>query len=71
MPLRIVGLAFHRTPTGSLWCLGEVGEAGLLEGRTDLLGDEGPVTLYRGRAVEDRTVGHLTREVLQGGAVEV
>ena len=55
----------------AVWCLGEVGEAGLLEGRTDLLGDEGPVTLYRGRAVEDRTVGHLTREVLQGGAVEV
>jgi hypothetical protein len=24
MPLRIVGLAFHWTPAGSLWCLGEV-----------------------------------------------
>ena len=24
MPLQIVGLVFHRTPVGSLWCLGEV-----------------------------------------------
>jgi len=24
MPLQIVGLAFYRTPVGSLWCLGEV-----------------------------------------------
>ena len=24
MPLQIIGLAFHRTPVGSLWCLGEV-----------------------------------------------
>jgi hypothetical protein len=24
MPLRITNLAFHRTPVGSLWCMGEV-----------------------------------------------
>ena len=24
MPLRVVNLAFHRTPVGSLWCMGEV-----------------------------------------------
>jgi hypothetical protein len=55
----------------AVWCLGQVGEARLLEGRTDLLEDEGSVHVYRDRVVEERTVGHLAREVLEGGAAEV
>jgi hypothetical protein len=55
----------------AVWCLGQVGEVGPLEGRTDLLDDQGSVHVYRGRVVEERTVGQITREVLEGGAVGV
>jgi len=52
----------------AVWCLGEVGETGVLEERSDLLEDQGPVDLYRDRAVEKTTVGCLTREVLEQAA---
>ena len=55
----------------AVWCLGQVGEGARLEGRPDLLEDQGSVHVYRGRVVEERTVGHMVREVLDGGAVEV
>jgi hypothetical protein len=43
------------------WCLGEVGEARVMEGRPDLLEDHGPVFLYRNRVVEETTVGQVVR----------
>ena len=49
----------------AVWCLGEVGEIRTLEGRPDLLEDQGPVHLYRDRVVEEMTVGRLSREVLE------
>lgn len=52
----------------AVWCLGQVGEVGVLEGRADLLADEGPVKLYRDRVVEDTTVGQITKEVLAEAA---
>lgn len=52
----------------AVWCLGEVGEARVLEGRKDLLEDMATVRLYRDRYVEDITVGHLTRRVLETAA---
>ena len=55
----------------AVWCLGQVGEVGLLEGRTDLLEDQGLVHLYRRRVVEERSVGLLAREVLEEGAIGV
>jgi hypothetical protein len=48
----------------AVWCLGEIGETRILEGRPDLLDDQGRVELYRNRTVEETTVGHLTSEVL-------
>lgn len=55
----------------AVWCLGQVGESAALEGRADLLNDEGPVHLYRDRNVEETTVGHLTDEVLEEAASQV
>ncbi len=55
----------------AVWCLGEVGETRILEGRPDLLEDEGPVLLYRNRFLEETTVGRLAREVLAKAAQEV
>jgi len=52
----------------AVWCLGEAGETGILEGRPDLLEDQGPVHLYRDRVLEETSVGRLTREVLEQGA---
>ena len=52
----------------AVWCLGEVGEAKVLEGRPDLLEDQGPVQLYRNRVVEETTVGRLTKDVLEQAA---
>lgn len=49
----------------AVWCLGEVGQAEVLKGRSDLLEDQGSVSLYRDRMVEITTVGHLTAEVLE------
>jgi hypothetical protein len=48
----------------AVWCLGEVGEGMVLEGRPDLMEDQGPVQLYRNRMVEETTVGRLTKDVL-------
>jgi len=52
----------------AVWCLGEVGETGVLEERSDLMEDEGSVFLYRDRIVEEQAVGRLTREVLEKAA---
>ncbi|MGW8265643.1 MAG: DVU0298 family protein [Longimicrobiales bacterium] len=52
----------------AVWCLGEVGEAGILENRPGLLEDAGPVRLYRDRVLLDTTVGRLAKEVLEGAA---
>jgi len=46
------------------WCLGRVGETEILARREDLPVDSGPVQLYRNRALEETTVGRLTREIL-------
>jgi hypothetical protein len=46
------------------WCLGEVGEAQVMEGRPDLLEDQGPVFLYRNRLVEETVVGQVVRDAL-------
>ena len=52
----------------AVWCLGEVGETRVLLGRADLLKDQGSVTIYRDRVVEETTVGRLTKEVLEKAA---
>jgi methylated-DNA-[protein]-cysteine S-methyltransferase len=48
----------------AVWCLGRIGRSEALEGRGELLEDEGPVSLYRNREIEHLTVADLTREVL-------
>ena len=48
----------------AVWCLGEVGEGKVLEGRSDLMEDQGPFQLYRNRMVEETTVGRFTKDVL-------
>jgi HEAT repeat protein len=55
----------------AVWCLGEVGETEVLEGRTALLEDEGPVQIYRNRVVEETTVGALAKEVLEEASQKV
>jgi len=52
----------------AVWCLGEVGETGVLAGRSDLMEDQGSVFLYRDRIVEEIAIGRLTREVLEKAA---
>jgi hypothetical protein len=52
----------------AVWCLGEVGETRVLEGRPDLLEDQGPIHLYRDRVVEETTVGRLSRELIEKAA---
>ena len=52
----------------AVWCLGQVGEARVLGGRADLLGDEGPVKLYCDRVVVDTTVGQMAKDVLAEAA---
>lgn len=49
------------------WCLGEVGEAKVMEDRGDLLEDQGMVHLYRNREVEETTVAQVVRAALQSG----
>jgi methylated-DNA-[protein]-cysteine S-methyltransferase len=49
----------------AVWCLGEVGEVEVLEGRADIQEDEGIVYLYRDRRVEETTVGRLAKELLE------
>jgi AraC family transcriptional regulator of adaptative response/methylated-DNA-[protein]-cysteine methyltransferase len=48
----------------AIWCLGEVGETQVLDGRPDLLADQGPVLIYRNRFLEETTVGRLAQEVM-------
>jgi hypothetical protein len=48
----------------AVWCLGQIGQQDALEGRAELLDDDGPVDLYRNREIEHLTVADLTREVL-------
>lgn len=52
----------------AVYCLGEVGEGVTLQGRPDLLEDDGIVHLYRDRAVEETTVGQLAKEVVARSA---
>jgi len=52
----------------AVWCLGQVGEVGVLKGRADLLDDQGTVNVYRKREVVETTVGRLTQEVLDKAA---
>ncbi len=47
------------------WCLGEVGEAKTMEGRADLLEDQGVVHLYRNREVEETTVAQVVGAALK------
>ena len=49
----------------AIWCLGEVGETRVLNGRSDLLEDQGPVLLYGNRTLEKTTVGRLAVEVME------
>jgi len=48
----------------AVWCLGQVGETEGLDGRPELLDDEGMVEVYGNRTLRRITVGQLTREVL-------
>ncbi len=48
----------------AVWCLGQVGQAGLLTDRPDILSDEGVVELYDNRLVARTTVGQLARITL-------
>ncbi len=48
----------------AVWCLGEVGEGRRLASREALLSDQGPVRVYRNRALEATTVAALTRRIL-------
>jgi hypothetical protein len=43
------------------WCLGEIGQAKLLEGRPELLTDEGKVDFFEDGLLEQTTVGELAR----------
>jgi len=52
----------------AVWCLGEVGEAGVLESRPEITQDGGAVHLYRNRALLETTVGRLSREILEKAA---
>lgn len=52
----------------AIWCLGEVGETRVLDGRSDLLDDQSPVLLYRNRTLEKTTVGNLASEVMERAA---
>ena len=45
----------------AVWCLGEVGQAELVGGRTDLLMDSGPVDLYEDGRLARTSVGRLVR----------
>ncbi|MGD2153566.1 MAG: HEAT repeat domain-containing protein [Gemmatimonadales bacterium] len=49
----------------AVWCLSRVGSAITLEGRSDLLADEGPVALYEDGSLEHTSVGALVRRLLQ------
>ena len=53
----------------AVWCLGQAGETKALQDREDLIGDDGPVVLYRDRIVEHTTVGSLTQEILSKASV--
>ena len=48
----------------AVWCLQQAGETARLEGRADLLGDEGPVELYVDRRVVSLTVRQLVERAL-------
>ncbi len=54
----------------AVWCLGQVGETGVLAERPGLLEDEGAVALYEDREVSETTVGRLTKRVLDEAARE-
>jgi len=43
----------------AVWCLGELGKAAVLNGRQDLLSDEGPVDFYDDRVLRRTTVSRL------------
>jgi hypothetical protein len=53
----------------AVWCLGQAGEARVLKDQEDLIGDDGPVVLYRDRVVEHTTVGRLTQDILTEASV--
>jgi hypothetical protein len=55
----------------AVWCLGEVGEAGVLTGRPGLLEDGGSVLVYRDRVLSETTVGRLAEEVMEKAARKV
>lgn len=46
------------------WCLGEVGEVGVLQARPDLVEDRETVHLYQDRDIREMTVGEVVRKVL-------
>ncbi|MHC4970030.1 MAG: DVU0298 family protein [Planctomycetota bacterium] len=48
----------------AVWCLGQVMRADLVDGRPDLLADEGPVDLYEDGLLKCTTVCALARRVL-------
>ena len=43
----------------AVWCLGQIGRSDLVSGRPELMSDDGPVDLYRERALSRTTVGEL------------
>jgi methylated-DNA-[protein]-cysteine S-methyltransferase len=47
----------------AVWCLGRVGEIGVLADNPHVLEDEGPVEIYRNRSLEETTVGRLARQI--------
>lgn len=48
----------------AVWCLGQIGRAGLLETRSDLLEDSGPVAFYENGELTQTTVRELTMRAL-------
>lgn len=48
----------------AVWCLDRVDRASILEGRSDLLSDDGPVALYEDGWIERTSVGALVRRAL-------
>jgi len=55
----------------AVWCLGEVGETGVLTGRPALLEDDGPVLFYRDRVLSETTVGRLAEEIIEKATRQV
>jgi len=52
------------------WCLGRLGQSATLAGRSDLLSDQAPVTLYENQSLQQTSVGELVRRILSASPMK-